>query len=251
MKKTLAALLAALLCTGASVPVSADDRLPGDVNGDGQVNAADAARILEIAASLGAGESIPDNAQNAADLNGDGDANALDAAVLLRYAAASGSGKAQESFAEYMAARNQPPELLGSHCFNTWYIPNRSELPKPAVFSSVAELDAFVRSDETDYTSSTYSAFLKVCEAYDEAWFAEHDLILATLHSGDHDAWFEVTDLTADEQNNWTIHAICHFPNPGSPTDPLWYLMVETNKGVENAASISTHVTGEMYDSYA
>ena len=69
--------------------------LLGDVNGDGIVNASDAAQILIAAAAFGAGNSYGlTNAQiTAADVNGDGSINASDAAVILIYAAGIGAGQ--------------------------------------------------------------------------------------------------------------------------------------------------------------
>lgn len=66
----------------------------GDCNGDGAVNAADAAAVLEQAAASGAGdEGILDAAQqDAGNVNRDEVLNAADAGCILYYAAESGSG---------------------------------------------------------------------------------------------------------------------------------------------------------------
>ncbi len=53
----------------------------GDVNGDGSVNAMDAAEILKYCANLAA---LTDEALKAADFNGDKTVNALDAAAILK-----------------------------------------------------------------------------------------------------------------------------------------------------------------------
>lgn len=70
------------------------DILKGDVNGDGKVDASDAADILVESALIGAGnggEFTPE--QNiAADVNGDGKIDASDAALILVYAAEVGAG---------------------------------------------------------------------------------------------------------------------------------------------------------------
>ena len=67
----------------------------GDVNGDGTVNASDAAQILIAAAAIGAGNESGLTAEQEAvvDVNGDGSINASDAAVVLIYAAAIGAGQ--------------------------------------------------------------------------------------------------------------------------------------------------------------
>ena len=63
---------------------SAPASLPGDVNGDGKVNARDARALLRFIAGL-AEESEID--KNAADFNGDGKINARDARAILRFIA--------------------------------------------------------------------------------------------------------------------------------------------------------------------
>ena len=67
----------------------------GDVNGDGTVNASDAAQILITAADIGAGNDSGLTAEQEAvsDVNGDGRIDASDAAVVLIYAAAIGAGQ--------------------------------------------------------------------------------------------------------------------------------------------------------------
>ncbi|MBE6848867.1 MAG: hypothetical protein E7502_03050 [Ruminococcus sp.] len=67
----------------------------GDCSGDGAVNAQDAARILQIAAHLGANRQpqLSEQEREYADFNRDGSINATDAGTLLRYAAGYGSGE--------------------------------------------------------------------------------------------------------------------------------------------------------------
>lgn len=93
MKKirTLVCVLAACLLPVTSVTSGAEDAL-GDLNGDGLIDAADAAALLTVSAGIGAGEgaALPDGVRP--DVNGDGETNASDAEVILRYAAYTGSG---------------------------------------------------------------------------------------------------------------------------------------------------------------
>ncbi len=67
----------------------------GDVNADEEVNASDAASILEHAAAVGAGKNAILNADQlkGADVDENGTADSQDAAQVLSYAAAEGSGK--------------------------------------------------------------------------------------------------------------------------------------------------------------
>lgn len=66
----------------------------GDVNGDGTVDASDAAEILKEAALIGVGNSgtFSSEQRTAADVNNDDETDASDAAAILSYAAASGTG---------------------------------------------------------------------------------------------------------------------------------------------------------------
>ena len=64
------------------------------MNGDGNIDATDAAAILLAAAAEGSGQNteLSKMQQYAADVNTDGELNALDAALVLQYAAYAGAG---------------------------------------------------------------------------------------------------------------------------------------------------------------
>lgn len=76
----------------------------GDISGDGEINAEDAALLLEEAALIGAGQSgqFTDEQNAAADINGDGEINAADAAVILAYSAAVGAGQGKADIKEFI-----------------------------------------------------------------------------------------------------------------------------------------------------
>ena len=78
-----------------AAPQSGDPVLTrGDLSGDGNVNASDAAQVLIAAASAGAGNGygLDDAHLAAADVNGVDGVNASDAALILIYAAVEGAG---------------------------------------------------------------------------------------------------------------------------------------------------------------
>ena len=77
MKKILALLLSLCLLAGLLTLPAAAASLPGDLNGDGEVNNLDALALFRAAAGQSTAE--------AADLNGDGAVNAADAAHLFAY----------------------------------------------------------------------------------------------------------------------------------------------------------------------
>ncbi len=86
-------------------PEIPDSASLGDINGDGAVDASDAARILMAAAALGSGaDSGFTDAQKAnADLNKDGVFDSIDASLILQYAAYTGSGGTM-SLTDYLAS---------------------------------------------------------------------------------------------------------------------------------------------------
>ena len=108
MKKRMAAGLAALMMglTATALPVQALSL--GNVNGDGAVNASDAAVVLIASAAMGAGRSsgLSSAQLQAANVNGDSAVNATDAAVILIYAAAAGAGSNQ-TLEEYLGSQGK------------------------------------------------------------------------------------------------------------------------------------------------
>lgn len=80
--------------------------IPGDVNGDGSVNAKDATVILIAAARIGTGadSNLNDSALAAANVVIDNAINALDATLILRYAAACGTLENPPTLDEFRAS---------------------------------------------------------------------------------------------------------------------------------------------------
>jgi len=77
-----------MLDTKYIIHLSEPETLPGDVNGDSEVNASDAAEILVYAALAGTGTDAeyPERWISLADFNQDGEINAADASEILVYA---------------------------------------------------------------------------------------------------------------------------------------------------------------------
>lgn len=88
----------------ASMPIAPASGLFGDVNGDGAVNASDAALVTISAANAGAGGAASVSPE-VGDINGDGAVNASDAAMILVYAAAAGGGF-EGTLEEFLQRRN-------------------------------------------------------------------------------------------------------------------------------------------------
>ncbi len=80
----------------------------GNVNGDEEVNAKDAAAVLVEAASLGAGNgsTFTEEQTKFADVNGDDTVNAKDGAEILVYAASHGAGDFSGTMEEFISQKN-------------------------------------------------------------------------------------------------------------------------------------------------
>ncbi len=98
-------LLSILLGLSMLIPIATGAAYSlGDVNGDQQVNASDAADILIEASLIGSGDAgqLSDEQRTAADVNTDGVINATDAADVLIYTANIGSGSFTGSLAQFL-----------------------------------------------------------------------------------------------------------------------------------------------------
>jgi len=86
-----------LICSNLRINVS--DRLLGDVNNDGKINAVDASTILSAYAnvSTGAASGLTDEAMAAADVDGDSKINAVDASNVLGYYAYQSTSSADKN----------------------------------------------------------------------------------------------------------------------------------------------------------
>ncbi len=115
-KKLVAGVLAGIHCALA-IPMTAwaaTDYSIGDTDGDGVVNAMDAAAILVNAAAIAVNNDSSFTTQQfyAADTNNDGVLNASDAAPILVFSAATATGEVPNDFAAFMEGQfevEQPP----------------------------------------------------------------------------------------------------------------------------------------------
>lgn len=86
LKKTVSAVLAALIACGVAASSFAADTVYGDVNGDANVDSSDALLVLRHAVGL----SVIDSGRKInADVNADGEVNSSDALLILNYAVGS------------------------------------------------------------------------------------------------------------------------------------------------------------------
>ncbi len=94
MKQITGAQTTGTIQVQGNVDPGVGDGMLGDVDEDGDVDAADAANILVAAAAVGAGKDsgFTEQQKKVADVNGSGGFDSQDAANILQYAAAAGSG---------------------------------------------------------------------------------------------------------------------------------------------------------------
>lgn len=95
--------------TSANFTMARRAFVAGDISGEGNVNASDAARILIDAALVGAGgdSTLTALQRVESDLNGDGYVNAVDAAIVLQYAADHAAGNFYDDALAYVLNKLQ------------------------------------------------------------------------------------------------------------------------------------------------
>ena len=172
-----------------------------------------------------------------------GDAPAEEAAPEeFSNGSASGSGTiTEDSLCELPAAEPEAPARDASAIFC-----QRVETPlKPssACFSSEStvalvasreELETYLANKDWIYD---FTELLAVCECYDESWFAEHDLLVLTIHAAYSDVPYTVTaieDVRGKDPMGWDWFV--YFSNRGTddPSQDLtaFHLLTELEKGL-------------------
>ena len=126
--KTIITGLTALVTASVMMSVFSFAASLGEVNGDSEINAKDAAEVLVHAASVGAGNGgiLSEEAFTAADVNADGQVNSKDAAEILVYSAEKGAGgspvfSGEKTSDEWKAAYQQKLSTLSSdYCYHLY-----------------------------------------------------------------------------------------------------------------------------------
>ncbi len=233
----LSALTAAAMMLSAQMYVFAGS--VGDLDSNGAVDAVDASAMLLRAAEIGTGGTADADEAALMDINGDGAITAVDASHLLTYAARFGTGETTQSFEEYVALRQEEPVLYGSdsEAFLFGSVQDGLEFSdeKGYVITSASELEEF--------NAKLKKGRMNVINTYNAEWFETHSLFVMLTYESAMEPYYEATAITADENNNWTI-AMNYIIYPyESPACPGRVTVVETNKGIDFAASISFDIT--------
>ncbi len=235
----LSVLTAAAMMLSAQLHVFAGS--VGDLDSNGAVDAVDASAMLLRAAEIGTGGTADADETVLMDINGDGAITAVDASHLLTYAARFGTGETTQPFEEYVALRQEEPVLYDSfteynfNIFSDMFIEFESSRETGHVITTASELEAFVeRLDRCG---------LSLGKSYDAEWFETHSLFVMLTYEFSTQPWYEATAITKDENNNWTVAITQYDYTFESPMCVDKVTVVETNKAIEFAASVSIDMT--------
>ena len=92
------------------------------------------------------------------------------------------------------------------------------------------------REELTDYCRAQSALFdlepdfLEACEGYDDAYFAENDLVLICLEENSGSITHRVTDVYA-ENSGWIITVERHVPDEKTDDMAQWHILVEIQMG--------------------
>ncbi len=240
-KKVVVSVLTSAVMLLAA-PLTAFAASIGDTDGSGGVDAMDASGLLFRAAEIGSGSLADADETAIMDINGDGQISALDASHLLTYAARIGTGEITQTFEEYVALRQEEPVLYGTRTkkcsLGSFYLSDEYELSheKGIIISTPQEFAIFAEKARVS------------ADMYTPEWFETHSLFVMMTNEMSYEPYYEATSITADENNAFTVALnYIYFPYE-SPACPDVITMVETNKAIEFASSITIEITGVLTD---
>ena len=93
------------------------------------------------------------------------------------------------------------------------------------------------------YVAPTYQKFSK----YDDAFFAEYDLLVVLKEEGSGSFWHEVQGISVDSENNCTVTIDRHMPETCTEDMAYWAICIETEKPIEQMNSVSVKFNDIMH----
>ena len=93
------------------------------------------------------------------------------------------------------------------------------------------------------YTAPIYQKF----SIYDDAFFAEHDLLVVLKAEGSGSFWHEVQGISVDSENNCTVMIDRHIPEECTEDMAYWAICIETEKQIEQMNSVSVKFNDIMH----
>ena len=97
--------------------------------------------------------------------------------------------------------------------------------PRAVLIGSAGELEAYILENQSLYSFG--ETFTEAAAAYDEAWFAGHQLILAVVEAGSGSVRYTVTDVTAEKDGTVTVQVAVQSPEVGTADMAEWHLLIE------------------------
>lgn len=216
------------LFTGAAENKTA---VPGDFDGNGKVTAKDARCVLRCAARL---DAATDAQAALCDVDANGKLNASDARQVLRIAA----------------------KIRMEYDFNAQYVrafdlKDAQEYPTVALLRSRADLEAFYEANTPSYYSGSVlktdselvdaRSIQNACEKYDDAFFADRDIILIVNEESSGAYRDEIVRVTGCD-GNIEIGLNRYVPGRGYGVTcdmAYWHIFVEVEKDVVPRKDVS------------
>lgn len=114
---------------------------------------------------------------------------------------------------------------------------NGVSYPVITVIGSRQELEAYYNRYKGSYRldGGENAGFWKLCEEYDDAFFAEHDLILALVEEGSGSNRHEVQGLGKAEDGTWQILGLRKIPEAGTADMAQWHILMPVAKNIVTA----------------
>lgn len=159
------------------------------------------------------------------------------------------------SFYKELPDKGTPPSEPESYAFEAQYIRTDGyhedvEYPVVTVIRSRAELDAYYEANKDKYAmerrTQVYSddtiGFLDACDAYDDEFFEERDLILILLEEPSGSIRHEVSDIRRDFENGgWRVTIDRLLPESGTDDMAEWHIFasIQMGKNIEEGEEIN------------
>ncbi len=163
-----------------------------------------------------------------------------------------GSEKIKENIGDAVIAGD--PIETKSHVVRTNGYVDGEKYPKTVVITSRAELDKYYEDYKDVYElGSAFSSavtFWLACSGYDDAFFAEKNLVLIVLESGTGMINYTVTDAF---YGNGFLSVNIDAATPEVHTTDMaeWHLILETSKIVKPEDKVAVNITNKQADGFS
>ena len=131
-----------------------------------------------------------------------------------------------------------------------------AEYPAVKIIRSVQELKAYYEANKEKYDLKrkdvsagyidTTIGFLNACDRYDDAYFAEHILVMVLLEEGSGSIRHKVDSVVMSQDGQCSIHVDTIVPEMGSCDMAEWHILIEPEAGfeIESEADVTVYVDG-------